>query len=161
METNNKAIFDFVKPSDNDSFSKMNNSELKELFNLINSYYLEYRKKLDFDSAVTFGMEIEFEYAMLKRIKEELVKLQFNGLWDLEMDVTVAATDGAEVVSPILKDNLVVWADLKKVCDILKKYAIIGENSGGHIHAGAHILGDKEQSWHSRCSINTRSISRA
>ena len=143
---NYKTIFDLVYPNDNDMFSKINKTDLQEVFNLINSYYLEYRDKLDFEEYVTFGTELEFEYAMLNKIEEQ-INLGLDKNWSIEVDASLVITNGCEVISPVLKDEPVSWENLKKACNIIKEYASIGEYSGGHIHIGTHVLGNNPQSW--------------
>ena len=51
----------FLDSKVNDMFSKFNKSDLKDLLNEIEKYYLEYRTSLDLSRNITFGVEIEYE----------------------------------------------------------------------------------------------------
>ena len=51
----------FLDSKVNDMFSKFNKSDLKDLLNEIEKYYLEYRTSLDLPKNITFGVEIEYE----------------------------------------------------------------------------------------------------
>lgn len=142
---NNESIFKVLKPEDNTFFSKLNSSDLLDLMILLEEYYLEYRENLDLRSDVTFGLELEFEHSNNVMINTRLKSLGIANRWPIKPDITLF--NGGEIASPILRDKKETWLELKKVCDILNKYAKIGENSGGHIHIGSHVLGSKKDSW--------------
>ena len=44
-------------------------------------------------------------------------------------------------------DNTKNWTDLKEACNIIEKYAKVGNNTASHIHIGAHILGNDINNW--------------
>lgn len=124
----------------NDNFSSFNKIDLRDLKNFLNSYYIEYRENLNLNSNITFGTEIETEYAAKKRINKELSWFYKNKNWKQDSDPTIVK--GVEIKSPILKDSKSCWKNLKSVCEILQKYSHIHNKAGGHIHIGAQILGD-------------------
>lgn len=138
-------IFHFIKPRGNDFFSSMSGVDLQELLYYIENYYLELRNRLGFDNNVTFGLELEFENAMRDRIQNKLEEFNLDNIWRLKGDGSLH--NGAEINSPILKDQLDSWNQLKRVCQIVSEHAIIGKNSGGHIHIGTQVLGNKTESW--------------
>lgn len=138
-------LFDFIKPNDNDIFSLMKGIELQELLYRLDNYYLELRDKLGFSNSVTFGLELEFEKAKRRRIDEKLENVGLYPDWDFKNDASLDY--GGEINSPILRDEKENWIDLRNVCDILKEHAIIGKNSGGHIHIGTQVLGANKEHW--------------
>lgn len=139
-----EPIFKYLKPNENDKLSLLSGLDLQDLIILLDDYYLNLRKTLGFDESVTFGLEIEFENAMLQRIKDQL-RNAFNGSWRVSTDGSLYK--GGEISTPILHDKEETWKDVKKVCRIVNASARIGERSGGHIHIGAHVLGNKPESW--------------
>ena len=143
-DNSNEPLFKFLNPKGNDKFSEMCGIDLQELLYNIDTYYLELRKKLGLETTITFGLELEFENAMRNRIDN---KIRENGLtsWLLKSDSTL--NNGAEINSPILKDDFSAWNNLEKICTIVSEYASIGKHSGGHIHIGAQVLGNKPESW--------------
>lgn len=48
----NYSLFDYIKPQNNDMFSKMNDMDLQDLLFYMESYYLELRNHLGFDNIV-------------------------------------------------------------------------------------------------------------
>lgn len=141
----NAAIFDYLDPLGNDELSEMKGFDLQDLLILIDDYYMQLRDSLGFDDSITFGMELEFEYAKKNEIKSEINKSFPQEEWQIVTDGTLF--NGLEINSPILIDKPSDWKDLEKICSIVNKYASIGRNSGGHIHIGTQVLGDKELSW--------------
>lgn len=131
-------LFDFIKPNDNDLLSLMKGIDLQELLYRLDNYYLELRDKLGFSDSVTFGLELEFEKAERRRIDEKLENAGLYPEWDLKNDASLDC--GAEINSPILRDKEENWISLRNVCDIVKEHAIIGKNSGGHIHIGTQVV---------------------
>ena len=56
--------------------------------------------------------------------------------------------NGGEVQSPKMIDDKECWAELKQVCDFLTSHnADTSKNAGGHIHIGAHVLGNELNAW--------------
>lgn len=143
---NEKKLFTFINPKSNDKLTNLTDDDLQEFLNLLDSYYLKLRKSLGFSEYVTFGLEIEFEYAMTERIKKVLEEENLiNKLWYLKSDSSLKK--GAEISSPVLTDSNYNWQTLKKVCNIVKERAQIYENSSGHIHIGTQVLGNNTSSW--------------
>ena len=144
MNTNN-LLFSYIKPRNNDMFSKMSGIDLQELLYYIENYYLELRNSLGFEDYITFGLELEFEEAVRDCIADKLDEYHLDDTWRLKHDGSL--NKGAEISSPILIDKNDAWNNLKKVCSIVNENAIIGTNSGGHIHIGTQVIGDKIDSW--------------
>ncbi len=138
-------IFKFIKPDDNDKLSEMKGFDLQDLLFYLDDYYLSLRDELGLSEDVTFGLELEFEYAMQKRIEDKLWDTGLFSEWITKIDTSL--TDGAEINSPILKDEKKSWEQLQTVCDIVSPNAKIGSHSGGHIHIGAQTLGANPESW--------------
>ncbi|MCI9233243.1 MAG: hypothetical protein HFH08_01445 [Bacilli bacterium] len=138
-------IFKFIKPGGNDSLSDMSGIDLQDLLYYVENYYLELRNRLGFDDKVTFGLELEFEKAFKKRIEQKLEEYQLDDSWRLRGDGSLCR--GAEINSPILTDASDSWCQLKTVCQIVQQHASIDKSSGGHIHIGTQVLGNKTESW--------------
>ena len=140
-----QELFKFIDPNANDKISKMKGLDLQELLVLIDDYYLELREKLGFDRSVTFGFELEFEDAIKRRIERRLNATFPESDWIMKNDASL--DNGAEINSPILRDNRESWKELDEVCNIVEPLASIGNNAGGHVHIGAQALGNKEEAW--------------
>lgn len=118
-----------------------------------------YKKTLKLPKDVTFGIEIEFESASYDWVeyylhewnKEKNYVLDKRFLIYEEMTVIDKVRDerfGGEVISPILKDNIQTWKDIREVCILLSNLdAKCGEKTGAHIHFGSQILGDNPINW--------------
>lgn len=141
----NEPIFKFIDPNANDKLSKMKGFDLQELLIFLDKYYLEFRKKMGFDNYITFGLEIEFENANGEQINSKLSQEFPTGTWETKPDCTLHG--GYEIESPIARDNYNYWSELKTVCQIVRPNASISSHSGGHIHIGTQVLGDKSESW--------------
>lgn len=141
----NNPLFRYIKPYNNDLFSKMNGRDLQDLLYYVDNYYLELRNRLGFDDYITFGLELEFENANINNIEKNLSKKLLSKTCKLDDDFSLK--NGAEIDSPILQDNFNSWNNLKKICSILEKNASIGSASGGHIHVGTQVIGKKTESW--------------
>ena len=135
----NNNIWECINPKNNDYFSKMNEIEIKELLYYLDDYYLDYRDTLNLDSNTTFGVELEYEEISYKVIEKILYKEELYD-WLSKKDLSISI--GGEVISPILRDNLKKWQELKRTCNILNEYAKTLDHSSTHVHVGAHILGD-------------------
>lgn len=129
---NGEDIFKFLIPQNNDKLSNMKGLDLQELLILLDNYNLEYREKLGIDKNITFGFELECEYSNEKNIKYGINNFLKNSKWIVKEDVSLKY--GNEINSPILRDKKKSWKELKVICSILEKNALIGNNSGGHIH---------------------------
>jgi hypothetical protein len=138
-------IFKFIKAKDNDSFSNMKGIDLQDLLYYMEHYYLKLKSELGFDDDITFGLELEFEKASKDNIKNQMNKYNLSDFWTYKSDESLFF--GGEITSPILNDNSNAWDNLSKICSLVSPNAIIGKNSGGHIHVGTQVLGDKKESW--------------
>lgn len=128
----------------NDKFSKLRGLDLQELLVQIEKFALEYRDTLSLPSDVTFGTEIEYE-EIDRRIVNRFIDENFIN-WDSKYDGSL--NSGGEVSSPILRDNLKSWNQLKGICDFLKREkAKTDDMSGGHIHIGANVIGSDVEKW--------------
>lgn len=129
----------------NDTFTQIPGLELQEIIFYLNRSFLELRNTLKISNNLTFGLELEFEEAKIERIeraKNQNISLES---WHIKSDASL--TNGAEITSPILYNTKENWKQLKSICNIVKKNALIGKNSGGHIHIGTDTLGVKKESW--------------
>lgn len=138
-------VFKYINPDSNDKLSDISGLDLQDLIFLINHSSLKLREKLGLEQDITFGLEIEFEKAKKDIIESKIYDYFNDNSWSMFNDNSLIK--GAEIVSPILKDNEQTWKDTKKVCSIIESYASIDRNSGGHIHVGTQVLGDKKESW--------------
>lgn len=136
--------FSFINPNNNDKLSYLRGIDLQELIVEVENYYLEYRDTLNFPSFVTFGTEIEYEEVPrleVDRFVREKLK-DWNSFGDASL------THGGEVTSPVMHDELSRWKELQVMCKFLnEKKAIMFRNAGGHIHIGAHVLGNDISAW--------------
>lgn len=146
---NDELIFKFISPSSNDRLSKIKGSDLLTLIALINKYYLKLRSRINLPEDITFGLEIEYEYAKKELISKALDELEISEKISLNWTGTSdsSLTHGGELDSPIFTDTEKTWIELDNLCKMLEEYATISVNSGGHIHIGAHILEGKEEYW--------------
>lgn len=138
-------VFKYINPESNEKLSDISGLDLQDLIFLIDHTNLKLREELGLDESVTFGLEIEFEKAKIDIIKGAIYNLFKDYSWLMVTDISL--DDGAEIRSPILKDNKQAWKELKKVCSLTEHYASIGKNSGGHVHVGTQVLGAKIDSW--------------
>lgn len=100
-------VFKFINPNSNDYLSKMSGFDLQNLIILMDEYYIKLRNYLGFAQYITFGLELEFENAMKDRIDRQLKKTFPNGDWIIKDDASLY--NGAEINSPILRDNKTTW----------------------------------------------------
>lgn len=139
-------IFNLINSSKNDKFTNFSESELQELIDKLENYYLTLRDSLGLGYDVTFGFEIEFEDAMKERIEQKLddyFKQFQEEAWVIAKDLTC----GFEVRTDVLIDNKRNWQDIKEVCKIVNKDAFISDKCGGHIHVGAQAIGSNLNTW--------------
>lgn len=164
MLVNDKTIFKYLHPNENDILSKINKRDLDEIFKYINRYYLEYRGLLGFDNNITFGIEIEMEHFKggfhnIEPFRKIITSLGKNSEWDVKNDITLIngyLDFGREIVSDILVDSKENWLDMKNICNEASLWGVIGSKCGGHVHVGAQILGSKPLYWYrfiKLCSI--------
>lgn len=141
-------IFSYIKSYDNNMFSSIEEDELIELLNFINNYDLILRNTLGLEKEDTFGIELEFEEVFkVSSIREKLNEVFHNSEWSkLRFDETLKYY-GYEINSPVLRDSDGSWINLEKVCSVVKNEGVITNRCGGHVHVGAHVLGDNVNSW--------------
>lgn len=134
----------FLSSEKNDNFSILRGIDLQQLLLETEKYYLEYRDKLNLPKDVTFGVEIEYENTS-EFIVDRFICRKLPG-WRSKTDSSL--NSGGEVTSPVMIDKEQYWKELKMVCNYLeKKDADTLHNAGGHIHVGAHVLGNDVDSW--------------
>jgi hypothetical protein len=128
---NNEELYKFVYSNSNDELLTFSNADLRKLFNLINSSNLGLRNRLGIDKSITFGVEIESEYA--KNVTHEKIKnASTKNPWEACCDLSLKV--GVEAVSPIMSDEIDTWKDVSIICSILKENSKIAENAGAHVH---------------------------
>lgn len=138
-------IFKIINPSDNYMLSLLGNNDRYEIIDHINKYYLSLRNDLGFSEKDSFGLEIEYEYGDNEKIIRERTKKGLDN-WLFTSDRSLK--NGGEFNSPILYDNPTSWKELETLCKIISNYAVVGENTGSHIHIGVQVLGKEVESWY-------------
>lgn len=164
MQQNDRTVFKYLNPLDNEIISRINKKERDEILSYINRYDLEYRNLLGFSDDVTFGLEIEMEHfkggfhSMIPFSK--LIKnIVGNANWECKNDVSLLngiLDYGREITSDILRDSEKCWIDLKNVCNEASLWGEIGPKCSGHVHVGAQVLGSNTLYWYrfiKLCSI--------
>ena len=131
-------IYSFLNPNSNDVLSKMNASDYNDLRLILDKTQLELRDNLGLNENVTFGMEFESEEADTNAIIDYLEQCHLADKLDIKADGSL--NNGLEIATPIYTDKVASYKQISIICDVLKKYAIVGDNCGGHIHIGAHII---------------------
>lgn len=135
-----KGIF---SESQNDLFSLYSENERCFLCKRILDGKLTYRDYLGLDG-YTFGTEIEYE-GKKKRYVDKFIYDNYSD-WESSSDGTLVF--GGEVQSPILRDKIKCWRELKEVCVFLRGCgAETSDRTGGHVHVGAHVLLDDAEAW--------------
>ena len=136
-------ILDF---NENEQFSKLRSTDLKDVLNFINHYKLSYRESLNLSSSRVFGVEIEFEDVPIYIVGSFLSSRLYLKDWKFVMDGSLDY--GGEIISPILSDDKKTWLNLKEICTFLRKNkANTSKNAGGHIHVGYQNLNYDYESW--------------
>jgi hypothetical protein len=137
------SMVNVVDMDGSDKFADLGGASLAELLVEMEMSNLGMRDKLDLPEKTTFGMELEFENALYKRVQGKLEK---HPEWKLHfdnsvMEDTLAGKIGGEISSPIMTDDPKNYGELCDVCDILQgEKAQAGPSAGGHIHIGEQIL---------------------
>ena len=98
----------------------------------------------------TFGIELEFTGAFTFQETELIInRLIEEGLirkgWTVHYDNSVVDANGkgAEIVSPVLKDDAETERELRFLTNLISTSGgVMGEKVGGHVHYGAQCLGD-------------------
>ena len=151
MHDNDKTIFKYLNPIDNDMFGSFNKSDIDCILYYLNRYYLEYRKKLNIDKNITFGIEIEMEHFKGQidnfwPFQLELNKVVDNDKWEVRNDISL--NWGREIVSDILVDDENTWKEIRNVCNFVSKYGEIDVNCSSHVHVGSQIFGNNTLYWY-------------
>lgn len=120
---------------------------------------IKYRATLNLPKNLTFGVEIEYENVLNELVSELLYEEEIfdrnfsNWINKPEIDLTYDNIEinkimNGEINSPVLKDNIKTWKDLRTVLNILNKNgAIVTNQCGGHVNIGSHILGSNITYW--------------
>lgn len=102
---------------------------------------IPYRDELDLLPNSTFGMEIEFANALRKNV-EIYYSDQYEG-WNTIDESTIDndADHRGELISPILRNNVNSWNEIKHVLEDLREFgAKTNEKCGAHIHLGCQMM---------------------
>ena len=134
----------------------MNENDYKKI---LKDRRINYRPTLNLPKNLTFGVEIEYENVLNELVsnllyEEEVFDRNFSN-WinkteiDLNYDnIEINKVMNGEINSPILRDNIKAWKDLRTVLNILNKNgAVVTNQCGGHVNIGAHILGSNITYW--------------
>ena len=135
-------IYSFLNPNSNDMLSKMNVNDFYTLRTILDETQLELRDNLGLNENVTFGMEFESEEADIISIRKYLEQYHLASRLDMKSDDSL--NNGLEIATPIYTDKIESYNQINIISNVLKKYAIVGNNCGGHIHIGAHIIENKQ-----------------
>ena len=136
--------YTFVNPKNNDIFSSMRGIDLQDLLVETEKQDLTFRESLGLPHNVTFGTEIEYENVSRDKVTQFVEDNLPN--WISTSDASLCS--GGEINSPIMFDDKKDWEELKKICVYLsQEKAITSGNAGGHIHVGAHVLGEDVAAW--------------
>ena len=140
-------ILSYVKPDNCDKLNDLKGLDLQEFLILLDDYYLEYRSKLNINKLITFGFELEFENLRIdmNKLNLKLYNTFSSDRYHVKNDSTL--NRGGEVATPVLIDEEKYWSEIFILCDVLRNYAEIGNNAGGHIHVGTQALGSNSASW--------------
>lgn len=142
----------FINPTDNNEFIKLRGLDLQELIVQVENYLLEYRNILGLPQNLTFGVEIEYE-GIMRKITDRFIEKKLPN-WHSKSDGSLSS--GGEITSPVMKDELRYWQELKMICEHLtKRNADTLHNAGGHIHIGTCILGDDVEAWRNFLKLYT------
>lgn len=141
----NDDIFKFLGKDGNVMLSELSNSDRIYMIMMLKQYLLQLRNRININDNITFGLEIEFEEALIDMIQEELDDIFSSGNWQMVPDGSLS--NGAEIVSPVLTDNENAWIDLSCVCDIVSNNAYVMDNTSAHVHIGTQILGKNPKYW--------------
>ena len=150
VDMNDKTIFKYIKPFDNDSLLVYLNDGIDELLYYLDRYLLEYRRLLNFSEDISFGIEVEidnFRGQVVDFWPFECGLKEFigNNRWIVKNDITLRW--GREIVSDILYNNNLCWEEIWRVCDYAYLYGEIDSTCAAHVHVGSNILGNNLLYW--------------
>ena len=119
---------------------------------------------LNIKNDITIGFEIEFDKLEYDKFKTLMLIIEkednqiYNLIKDWKVEKELSLPEGAEVVSPILRNYINSWKQLKCMLEIVKNAKTsLNEKCGGHIHIGADILSYDSKKWNyfwKMCSIS-------
>lgn len=119
---------------------------------------------LNIKNDITIGFEIEFDKLEYDKFKTLMLIIEkednqiYNLIKDWKVEKELSLPEGAEVVSPILRNDINSWKQLKCMLEIVKNAKTsLNEKCGGHIHIGADILSYDSKKWNyfwKMCSIS-------
>lgn len=119
---------------------------------------------LNIKNDITIGFEIEFDKLEYDKFKTLMLIIEkednqiYNLIKDWKVEKELSLPEGAEAVSPILRNNINSWKQLKCMLEIVKNAKTsLNEKCGGHIHIGADILSYDSKKWNyfwKMCSIS-------
>lgn len=142
-----------LSSKENWQFSTLRGYDLQDVLFQIENIKLFYRNHLGLPNTMTFGVEIEYE-GVIRNFVDKYVTSKLNE-WLSTKDGSLV--EGGEINSPIMIDTEKNWNELAMMCDYLKrKHADVSHNAGGHIHIGAHYLGNDLEKW--RTFIKTYAV---
>ncbi len=145
MKQKENKIFQWLKPTENEMLHELTGHDLQTLLLLLDTCYLEYRDTLGLDPNITFGCEFELEHIKNTCLTASLKNFFPNQDWKIKDDLSLE--DGMEINTGILRDTKENWQLLQTLCNIIDPWTEIDQKAAGHIHMGAHILGDDLQNW--------------
>lgn len=107
---------------------------------------LDLKDKLNLPDELTYGVEIEFEYAKYSSVKNVLEMLKEKNCvsegWRLKSEPSLENGEySGELSSPIFNDRQESYIEIENICQVLRY--MDGRNTrrcAGHIHIGANIL---------------------
>ncbi len=138
---NDYDVFANFQKNENYPLYSLNRNDLAYFFDLLNKFYLEYKNFINIGSNILFGLELEYAYKISEYYNNDSIeKLKAKELvyWRVKPEPTVYL--GGEVTSPILTDVPNSWDELYQICNLIKKYAIVNNDTGSHIHFDLSIL---------------------
>ena len=119
---------------------------------------------LNIKNDITIGFEIEFDKLEYDKFKTLMLIIEkednqiYNLIKDWKIEKELSLPEGAEAVSPILRNYINSWKQLKCMLEIVKNAKTsLNEKCGGHIHIGADILSYDSKKWNyfwKMCSIS-------
>jgi len=129
--------------------TKLNKSDLQDLYFKLENYRLRYRNNIDLNSNLSFGVEIEFDNVVLNAVRSFLLNYDDLKDWLVVEDISVGSFNkngeivGGEISSAILHDLESDWNKLSQIMKFLKRLkATANQKTSFHVHVGAQIFGE-------------------
>lgn len=129
----------------------------KEYLNYLRNKIIKYRQTLNIPQYITFGVEIEYENIVKDNLSYYISELEsfnvtYSG-WKNTSEITIAEykdfeTMNGEVKSPVLKDRILDWKNLRETLNLINSHeGVVTNKCGGHVNIGTQILGNEQESW--------------